>query len=195
MSCLATHQKQAMNENPMYCAQKLLPSSSGCRTFFIVACKIAASRHCRKKAETLTAWIMLKLTMLTHSELVKRPHTHDLHTMLCVPFSGEHHKLYNCVEELTEACTQLCPMHQNPCKAEEMNGTLILTASLLFLCTGTKEPNICQNEDKEFALDLLLGCLRDNNTCFHITEVHLHWPCCFVWIERDNVLQFLYNPK
>lgn len=55
MSCLAMHKKQAVNENPMYYAQNLLPSSSGCRTFFIVAYKIAALRHCRKKAETLTA--------------------------------------------------------------------------------------------------------------------------------------------
>jgi hypothetical protein len=49
------HKRQAVNENPMYCAQNLLPSSSGCRTFFIVACKIAASRHCKRKAEILTA--------------------------------------------------------------------------------------------------------------------------------------------
>lgn len=89
MSCLAMHKKQAVNENPMYYAQNLLPSSSGCRTFFIVAYKIAALRHCRKKAETLTAWIMLKLTMLTHSKLIKHPNTHDLHIMLSVPFSQE----------------------------------------------------------------------------------------------------------
>jgi hypothetical protein len=121
-------------------------------------------------------------------------HSWLAHNALCSLLSWEHHKLYNCVEALTEACTQLCPMHQNPCKAEEMKGRLVLTASVLFLCTGTKEPNTCQNEDIEFALGLLLGCFKDNNSCFHITEVHLHWPC-FVWIERDNVLQFLYNPK